>query len=102
MPEMPDAGKHHGQSVFFTIINAVLITNRSAGLNKSGNAGIVSHFHAIVKWEEGIACHHSAVEIKIKLPCFFKGLAQSIYAACLSTALAHQLFVFYKCDGIAF
>lgn len=102
MSEVPLTRNDHDQTLFFAIFNTVLITDRAAGLYKSGNTGFVAKLHTIVERKESIAGHNSAGKIEMKLPRLFHRLAQGINAAGLPATFTNQLLILNQSNRIAF
>ena len=55
MPEMPHAGNHHCKIVLHAIVNTVLISYRTAGLDERLYAFRMRHLNTIIKRKERIA-----------------------------------------------
>ena len=100
MFKMSHSCYHHRQVIGFAIRNRIIVTDGTAGLNKCRDAGLMPKHHTIIEREKSIAGHNGAMQVKIELSCFFKGLPQGINPAGLPAAFADQLFVFYQGNGI--
>ena len=60
MPEMPDAGEHHGDAVLVGRLDDVLVAHRAARLNDRGGAGLDAGEHPVGEWEERVRRHDRA------------------------------------------
>ena len=54
VPEVPVAGKHHGDAMFIRCTDHLPILHTAAGLNHGFRPGLRQHIHAITEREEGI------------------------------------------------
>jgi hypothetical protein len=78
-----------------TVINRIIITDRTTWLYKGGNTGFMTQPHTVIEGEESITGHHRTMQVKIELLCFFKRLAERIDPAGLAATLSDQLFILY-------
>src|SRR5882672_12274873 len=60
MPEMPDAGKHHGDPGVIGGFYHLIVADRAAGLDHRGSAGFDSDQQPIGERKEGVRRHHRA------------------------------------------
>ena len=75
MPEMPHSCHHQRQVGFLTIVDTVLIPDRTARLNESCNTSFMAELYTIIEGEKGIRCHNSTIQIKVELLCLFNSMA---------------------------
>ena len=52
--EQADSGECHGNAIFVTGCNNMIVTNRTAWLGDVFHSALMSTFHIISKWEECI------------------------------------------------
>lgn len=66
MLKMPDTGRDHSYVVLVAVVDAILITNRAAGLYHRRNTRLTRNFDAIGEREKCIGSHNGPVQIKSK------------------------------------
>ena len=72
MLEMAYSGQDHGHFRTITIIYGFLVPDRSARLYDSGNTSLICNLNTVREGEKGIGSHDSTLQIKSKIPGFFK------------------------------
>ena len=97
MPEVPDSGEDHGDSVVIAGGDDFLVFNGAAGLDDGGDAGGVGALDVIRLGEEGVGGEHGAAGA---LAGFFRGEFDGIHAGVSATADADGFHAFSKDDGI--
>lgn len=83
MFEMSSSGHDHGHVVAIAKVNAILVLNRTTGLDHRSDTLLKGHFNAVGKGKKGVTGHDSALNIKIKSPGFVGCLAHRIYSGTL-------------------
>src|SRR5260370_507665 len=58
MPEMPDAGEHHGDAVIVGGLDDFIVAHRTAGLDHRGGAGFDRDQKSIGERKERVRGHH--------------------------------------------
>src|SRR5690606_8111302 len=58
VPEVPDAGEHHGDAVFVGRGDHFAVAHRATRLDHGLDAGFGRGVDAVAEWEEGIRGHH--------------------------------------------
>ena len=84
--EMSPSSHDHGHVVAIAKVNAILVLDRTTGLNHRPYTFLKGHFNAVGKGKKGIAGHDSALNIKIKSAGLVGGLAHRIYSRTLTGA----------------
>jgi hypothetical protein len=86
MFEMSSSGHDHGHVVAIAKVNAILVLDRTTGLNHRPYTFLKGYFNAVGKGKKGIAGHDSALNIKIKSAGLVGGLAHRINSRTLTGA----------------
>ena len=84
MFEMSSSGHDHRHVVAIAKVNAILVLDRTTGLDNRPDTFLKGHFNAVGKGEKGITGHDSALNIKIKSPGLVGCLAHRINSGTLT------------------
>lgn len=57
-------GCYHRYVMSVAVLYGVVVADRAAWLNNSGDAGLVGYFHTVGKREERIGSHYCAVKVE--------------------------------------
>ena len=69
MFEVTESRDGHAHVVLLAVVDGILVVDRAAGMCHSHNAGLVGYLHTVGKGEEGVACHHCAMQVEAEALC---------------------------------
>src|SRR5882724_10715058 len=109
MPEMPDAGEHHGDPGIVGGFYHLIVADRSAGLDHRGRAGFDRDQQPIGERKEGVRRHHRAPRHGLSEFCLIGGIlrlargdARGVHPAHLAGADADGGEILGVNDGVGF